>query len=331
MYKRVHIKNFRGLRELMIDDLGRVNLIVGENGVGKTSLLEAIWLLLNAGESVQSVSFDEVRGGRFAALTADENWPLLFHRLDLGEQVSIVVREADGLKTSLQLGPGRSRSYWYRQADPTMGKTPAIREAQEPYSAGNSTPDFPHGVFVSTHREASLMDLAVRFLTTIGPAKIGDLVRDLQRVLPSLRGLDLDFGPKEDGPPVIVADVGLARPLPLPLLGDGVAHLLEVLLAVHFAASGVALIDEVESGLHHQNLVAMWEAINRASFERNTQVFATTHSWECIDAAISAFAESHPSDFRLHRLEKDDAGTVRAVTFSHNQAHAALDLNLEVR
>jgi predicted ATPase len=331
MYKRVRIQNFRGLRDLTIDDLGRVNLIVGENSVGKTSLLEAIWLLLSAGEAVQAVSSDQVRGSRFASSTASDNWPLLFHQLETDDPISIVMTEHDGLKTSLNYGPGRARSYRYRQTDASTGRSQAVREAQKSYSPGMATITIPHGVFVSSHREASLLDLAMRFVSARGAVDSGQLVRDLQGLLPNLQGLELDFGPKGDGPPSIVADVGLARPLPLPLLGDGAVHLLEVLLAVYFAAGGVALIDEVESGLYHQNLTAMWEAIDRSSFGRNTQIFATTHSWECIDAAIGAFAKEHTADFRLHRLERDDNGIVRAITFNHDQAHAALDLNLEVR
>ena len=38
---RLHIKNFKNLEDLQIDKLGRVNLIAGENNVGKSSLLEA--------------------------------------------------------------------------------------------------------------------------------------------------------------------------------------------------------------------------------------------------------------------------------------------------
>lgn len=41
---RLTIGKFRGLRDLPLDDLGRVNLLVGPNNSGKTSILEAIWI-----------------------------------------------------------------------------------------------------------------------------------------------------------------------------------------------------------------------------------------------------------------------------------------------
>ena len=39
-----HAIRYRGIDGLRLDRLGKVNLITGPNGVGKTSLAEAIWL-----------------------------------------------------------------------------------------------------------------------------------------------------------------------------------------------------------------------------------------------------------------------------------------------
>ena len=49
MLRKFSVRNFRCLRELDIEPLARVNLIVGENNVGKTALLEALFLSLNPG------------------------------------------------------------------------------------------------------------------------------------------------------------------------------------------------------------------------------------------------------------------------------------------
>lgn len=47
----LQIKGFRGLRELTIPNLGRVTLLVGRNGVGKTTILEAVKLWAKRGKS----------------------------------------------------------------------------------------------------------------------------------------------------------------------------------------------------------------------------------------------------------------------------------------
>src|SRR5437588_761087 len=45
----LEVRGFRGFRDLRIERLGRVNLIVGKNGIGKSSLLEALRLYADRG------------------------------------------------------------------------------------------------------------------------------------------------------------------------------------------------------------------------------------------------------------------------------------------
>jgi AAA15 family ATPase/GTPase len=45
MYKSIIVDNFRTFSKLDFSDLIRINLTAGKNNVGKTSLLEAIFLL----------------------------------------------------------------------------------------------------------------------------------------------------------------------------------------------------------------------------------------------------------------------------------------------
>src|SRR3954452_10370521 len=97
------------------------------------------------------------------------------------------------------------------------------------------------------------------------------------------------------------------------LMGEGMVRLLSLVLEITNASNGVVLIDEIETGLHHSVLRTVWRAIGKASRRSNTQVFATTHSWECISAAHEAFLESGHYDLRLHRLERIN-GDIKAIT-----------------
>ncbi len=56
--------------------------------------------------------------------------------------------------------------------------------------------------------------------------------------------------------------------------------------------ANVVLIDEIENGIHHTVMRDLWEVIVKHSRESNTQIFATTHSYECIEAAHRAFVLS---------------------------------------
>jgi hypothetical protein len=74
----------------------------------------------------------------------------------------------------------------------------------------------------------------------------------------------------------------------------------------------------------------VWNAIAEASEVFSTQVFATTHSQECISAAHEAFSERSHYDFRLHRLTRLN-GKVRATTYDKESLEGALSIPMEVR
>ena len=90
------------------------------------------------------------------------------------------------------------------------------------------------------------------------------------------------------------------------------------------------LVDEIESGLHHSVLTKVWRAIGEAARRSDTQIFATTHSWECIRAAHEAFLESGTYDFRLHRLDRVN-DNIKAVTYNEKTLDTSVEMNLEVR
>jgi len=113
-------------------------------------------------------------------------------------------------------------------------------------------------------------------------------------------------------------------------MGEGMGRLLSIVLAIASAARGVILIDEVENGIHHSVMTKVWSAIAQVARAADVQIFATTHSWECITAAHQAFSESGTYDFRLHRLDRVD-DDVRAVTFDQEMLDAAIKAGLEVR
>ena len=82
------IKGFRGIDDLTLPRLGRVTLLVGKNGVGKTTVLEAVEAYAARGRRavLQDIlaKHEELRPaiderGRDAL---DVDWPALFHRQD---------------------------------------------------------------------------------------------------------------------------------------------------------------------------------------------------------------------------------------------------------
>jgi len=125
-------------------------------------------------------------------------------------------------------------------------------------------------------------------------------------------------------------DIGLKRFLPLAYTGEGMVRFADVLVAIASSKNGVVLIDEFENGVHYSILDKMWEATAEFADRFNTQVFATTHSLECIRAAHSVFANREYA-FRLFRLQREADRSVSAKAFSKDAIEAALKTELELR
>ena len=113
-------------------------------------------------------------------------------------------------------------------------------------------------------------------------------------------------------------------------MGEGLTRLASIILAIANSKNGVTIIDEIENGFHHGITKKVWQAIGKAAHDFNVQVFAATHSRECIVSAHKAFSENDKYDFRYHRLElvKD---RVKAFTFDQEDLEAAIKSRFEVR
>ena len=129
------------------------------------------------------------------------------------------------------------------------------------------------------------------------------------------------------GAPMIWADVGLPELLPLPVMGNGLTHVARLVLGATEVQNGVLLVDEIENGLHYSVLPDVWRAVSKAAERYNVQVFATTHSFECVQAAHTALG---PDGFRLHRLEAV-GGRIRCVTYGDDAIEGVVRHNLEFR
>jgi hypothetical protein len=154
-----------------------------------------------------------------------------------------------------------------------------------------------------------------------------EFVEILQIIEPRLTRLSTIIGA---GGAMLWGDVGLGRMLPLALMGEGVERLASILLRLANARHGFVLIDEIENGWHHSVMPKVWAAIAAAARRFEVQVFATTHSWECIRAAHEAFAGNGVYDFRLFRLDRVDEN-VKAAVYDEETLATSLDLNFEVR
>ena len=186
---------------------------------------------------------------------------------------------------------------------------------------------FPLGIYLtnSTH---SFREDAERFSNLERVGRQDEVLETLRLLEPRLQRLTLLVVDRE---PIINGDIGMSQLVPLPLMGEGLGRLLSIILAIANAKGGTILIDEIEKGLHYSVLTDVWKAITDAARRAEAQVFATTHSQECIRAAHKAFETSEKYDFRYHRLERVKDKIFRAVTYDRETLATSDEMNLEMR
>ena len=368
MYKTFRVRNFRGLRNLDIDSLERVNLIAGKNNVGKTALLEALFLhtgphISELGDSVngfrelQNNDMREVFHGIFRnfntdaviELSASGDWGrndrLLRISLAKTDRSQITISDAGtaelqrtGITT--RISNDRIVMEYIDENSESFESDGLLIDAQR----GGSTQlvsvkgwqaDVENrsaaSYLTSQYRGNSAED-ADRFSSLSVTRKHRNVESVMKRVEPRLQGLSVIT---RGAVPMIHAELeGHDRLLPMPLLGDGMNRLLSLALVIGASPEGGALVlvDEIENGLHHSVMQSVWSGIAQFAREFDVQIFATTHSWECIHAAHKAFSEDELYDFRLHRLDRiGDEDDIKAVTYDQETLEAALEMEFEVR
>ncbi len=357
----LEIRNFRAFHDLKIEHLGRVNLIVGKNNVGKTSLLEALQLYAHK-DSTPTFIWDIMRTRHeirqplanmrdmLAALKF-----LFYGRKDIrpglepikigpmnrsGETLSIAVDWsvleilADGRKNVRPLQPGEDYI-----ADNLLPRfVIVVGNALVNYPIDPSVPEsiirlntneipsvFTSANGLSNQRLTELWDGIA--LTNLED----DVLAALRLIAPGVKGLNFVSTPlsgSERIPVVRIADID--EPLPLYSLGDGMLRALGIALALVNAKDGLLLIDEFENGLYYAIQPDLWRFIFQVARRLNVQVFATTHSWDCIEAFQKAMRADQQEDGLLIRLESKK-GEIVATLYDKRELGIATRERIEVR
>ena len=132
-----------------------------------------------------------------------------------------------------------------------------------------------------------------------------------------------------DTTPILIYQNGEKR-IPLTSLGDGMTHLFHIILALINAKEGFLLIDEFENGLHYTVQPKVWELIFKLATALNVQVFATTHSKDCVEGFHSVW-ENQEEDGTLHRLENDPDDGASVIPYECELVSYALENDGEIR
>ena len=349
MLTGARIQNFRSLGDLRIRNLRRINLIGGPNQSGKSSLLEALFLLVR--------SEPELLGNsaviRFALL--DEKnprnvhsvfWLPLFHNLDTSQPISI--EASDRVLGSLKLQIASSVADSSKHTIARLESRPSsslpiihprlslqltqnqeiIKESEirldEQVITVHSSSWNAQMPSLKIDNHADLKKDAEHLASLRVQKRFSQVVEALRVIDPRVKDLESN---STSGAPMIWVDTGLSTLIPLSMIGEGMVRVTRLAMALALCEGGIVFVDELENGVHHSTLSKLWKVVDNLSCRNRVQVLATTHSYECVMAGLNTV---NKRDFQYQRLEKLN-GNNQIIAYNEGELMTAIDHHLEIR
>lgn len=399
MLKSLEIRNFRSLESFQVAKLGRVNLIVGKNNSGKSSVLEA--LRIYAGNAQRGL-LEEVAAGhdeKFRVRESEQSdleqqFPFedffTGRQFPQGEDAGISIGEIGvnpnlfgeiGINAdSLRIEHGflhETEEVVTNDTGGTLETSTRIRRQRIPrVSAGNiETGTIRPALFVgkgdrwtnilldstSPRYRSAPIDVSGTLPCSVIPTQfisVDELADEWDKIVfteyqkvvrQALQIIsqdfdDLTFVRNDESSPALrrefrrsgkVKMSATSRPVPLNSLGDGILRVLQLVLKVFPAKDGFLLIDEFENGLHFSVQEKVWALLFELAQKLNIQIFATTHSWDCIESFAKTAIARQDIDGVLFRVGKSvrdsDRGRVIATVFDEQALYNITQADVEVR
>ncbi|MCP4135129.1 MAG: AAA family ATPase [bacterium] len=289
-FSDISITGYKRLQNVKISKLSRINLFAGINNSGKTTLLEAVYLLCRQNDFAGllevirrrgKVAEDRINPEWFLGqLTNEINISGRFDNNDATVQIRHYKEENSGIDQSRYLESIEITSEFSKSSQESLTRIYKGRE-RETHASGIkmlcpsvfSSPFFlnePHRYAPFYHKSTQSKSLATIF----------EFIRE--KVVSSITDIRL----VDEWQRFLVADTNYDYTLDLTEYGEGLQRIFFISLLFASAANGVLLIDEFENAIHTELIGNFADFISGLADIFNTQVFLTSHSKECIDSFI---------------------------------------------
>ncbi len=364
MFKSVSVENYRGFGKYTLAGLSRINLLVGKNNGGKTSLLECVHILAAGGDPNVLINVALRRGEITPGSAAEGNFidiSHFFHGHLVGEDSQFSVRSDNGLPpvkvhvvTLAQIESAPELFDLSRTRRPAFAMRIECGESgTEPIFLSSEggilvEPRRPSRRYFKEERSVAppiqfitpdslelrpLASIWNQILLESRESEVIEAMRILEPEIASivfLTGESQTFRPYVGRAGVLVSFKGDSRRVPLGSCGDGMRRLLALSAALIQAKQGFLIVDEIDTGFHYSIMADVWSLVAKTAMKLDVQVFATTHSFDCVRglAAVCGQDEAVRDQVALHKIER---GLELSVPFSGEELITADEHQLEVR
>jgi len=329
MINSLYIKNYRIFKELHINKFAKVNLIIGKNNVGKTSLLEAIMLLVSNKNMIYNIF--QILSHRKEFLDTNlktqkllEILTTLFHNRDVSDEFFIGLNEPEAYSIYLTNQPP---TLIIKQADKIIDKILLSEIQQRLDSVINNETNIAFVKANIPESSESLSQTWGKIALSDKEEYIIDAIKIIDDKIERFAFIDDTIHLKK----AIVKLRDTKQPVSLNSMGDGINQILRTILALVRCENGYLLIDEFATGLHWSVQMAFWKMIFQLSQKLNIQIFATTHSLDTLTAFQEiAKSENYNSEAAVIKLQSKK-NKIKAIHFKMQDIMIAVEQNIEVR
>lgn len=353
-FKNIDIKNFRGIKHLSIDDFSRVNVFLGQNNSGKSSVLEAIFLLAGMSNPDLPLSLNKARTRNFRIVNL-QDVRYQFNNLNLKNTPEFSSQQMDGVSRHLQMRLFHTETAddYVQSIDEPLILTETVRmpntlEILFDITTANGTKHFRCSLFVNQSDAASRQESkeyieknsAVLFSADLLSSNLANDLSELFKrkqkniLLEHLQKFDTRINALEIlNNDVYIGFDDIKEMLPVSMSGDGLRRYLNIIAGSANPSNTMILIDEIDNGLHYSAYKKLWEAIFALAESSNKQVFITTHSKEAL-CSLNGMLEEHPEyqqDMRLYTIAKTLKKGHQAYKYTYEGLSGACENNVELR
>lgn len=361
-----HVKNYKGLKDLELTSLSKVNLIVGRNNVGKSSLLEALSLCFSGGAVDELLDVLDYGGERVATratsysgdkvIDNEAHFLSLFNRdgFEDGKAPAITL---DSGSCAISIGVAYQKEKRIRKDSSINHMLEYLTESEYLGGSGKDGVIAEKGLvirsgetfqFLPFHSDIQVFSESKKCIF-VRPAdfilipnaglfdkiamsdkeeKLLSALRIIEPQIQKINYLESDPGSKNRVPFVVVGP--RSERVRLTSMGDGINRILTIVLSLlNCPAGGALALDEIDNGLHYSVQKQLWEMVFSLAKELDVQVFATTHSMDC----LKSFAQVNTgNDGLLIRLDARSDGEIVPQYYSEpDDIRFAVDGQIELR
>ena len=352
MLRSLEIQNFKGIKQGKLEDLAQVNILVGRNNSGKSTVLDALVVMrcaLMRKDYLGVDGFEQVFNRRVERGPQGINYDELWYRMDTAEPLGINLSYG---------GDAQIRQQWSSRGGTNIPSgviiarqfETGVRRENISVAPGDerSPSDFRNHrnwqLATSQYGEANAHRMALIHLLTpnmihspFNEAFWYELAKDrtekkVIEILNRIYGLDIEQLEFTLFPPPIRRLVARFpnSSAAIDWLGDGFRYAVNILSFGVFLRGTALLVEELETHQHPESLRMLTGTLIELAKQQDLQLFLTTHSMELITYALEA-AEKKEIDLKLHHLSLSQEGTLRSIPFTRPNAELMLDIGHDPR